>query len=81
VDYLLTASLSLALLVAVLVLLRERRLRLALQHLVYRLLNMWRTDLGATGVDRTPDHRAAARVAVSHGIRTRARQRLSVGPA
>ena len=43
-DYLLTVSLSLALLVAVVVLLRERRLRLALQRLVHRLLSLWRSD-------------------------------------
>lgn len=41
-NYLLLTSLSLALLAAVIVLLRERRLRLALQRLVFRLMQLWR---------------------------------------
>ena len=53
-DYLLTVCLSLALLVAVAVLLRERRLRLALQRLVHRLLSLWRSDERSQTDDPAP---------------------------
>jgi len=53
-NYLLLSSLSLALLAAVIVLLRERRLRLALQRLVFRLMQLWRKN-DPSSEDDNPD--------------------------
>ena len=50
-DYVLTAVLSLTLLIAVVMLIRERRIWLALQRLLIRLLARWRKDETACEIE------------------------------
>ena len=51
-------GLSFALLLAVVMLCHEIRLRRALQRLVRQLLSLWRSRAHETDVDARPDHRA-----------------------
>jgi hypothetical protein len=50
-SVLVVATLSIAVLIACLAFLRERRLRLALMDLLYRIFSQWRTSHGETSDD------------------------------
>ena len=57
-TYLIIAASSIGLLLAVMAMLKERRLRIALQTILRKLLDQWRIHAQKNGHDHAGDHRA-----------------------